>query len=746
MSAAASDAIASESTGSADLQELRRPIRSGLCLVVLSLTWIWIAAEMTVQGVPPRLEPGIPPAIMMVSATVTLLATGLPERWRTGIFLLGMGSALAVGYYLSGNPVWVFYQSLVVSVSLLLAGPAVSAVLAAGLTAFALAASREGSAQSALLVVHALGLLWATLAISWLSSTNLYTVLRWAMESQARAWRTATEVTRRREQLRRTLDSLRHAHAALSRTTRELEEARLEAEESRRVKARFLSNISHELRTPLNIIVGFAEILCFSPETYGDFPWPASLRDDLMTIWRNAEHLLQMIDDVLDLAQIEAARLPVMPEPTDLGQLIRDTAVTASGLLKDSRLDLRVRLPGHLPMLELDRTRVRQVLLNLINNAVRATREGFIEVSAFASEEQVTVCVRDSGEGIPPDRLEVIFEEFEQVDTSLRRPHQGVGLGLAICRQFIRLHGGRIWAESTPGQGSAFYFSLPLPGRRGAMQPPVPRRAWPQRPQGREDRASVVVLCRDQLVGRVLERHAEEVEVLRATTVEEAASLVRERHPDMVFVAVETTIGASEYSGRPLEEAAAQARELLALAAPAELPALVAGFPTERRAGAALGVEEFLIKPVTPEQVVTVVRRLCGDPGRLLLVDDEADMLALLERIVHKEWPQVETLAVSSGEEALAALDGFRPQAILLDLLMPGMGGVEFLARMKARDMGVHPPVAVVTARGPAQDLSALGQAEMRLIRNAGLTAGEMVRVLESLAKALPARYVGGDA
>jgi CheY-like chemotaxis protein len=172
---------------------------------------------------------------------------------------------------------------------------------------------------------------------------------------------------------------------------------------------------------------------------------------------------------------------------------------------------------------------------------------------------------------------------------------------------------------------------------------------------------------------------------------------------------------------------------------------LVAAFPTERRAGAALGVEELLLKPVTREQVVGAVRRLCGRPIGLLLVDDEPDMLALLERIVRREWPDAEIRVASSGEEALDILEGFRPSVIVLDLLMPGMGGVEFLARLRAKNSAGHPPVAVLTARGPAQDLAALGLSEMRLIRRSSLTAGEMVRVFELVAGALPARYVTRD-
>ncbi len=725
-------------SGADELRELRRPIRTGLCLALVCLSWVWIVFEATSQGAPPRAEPLIPPTLMLLVACAVLVMTGLADTWRTRLFLFGLGASLTVGYHGSGNITWVYYESLVVSVSLLLAGPPTSLVLAAALTAATLGSASLSDSAVALGLAAPLGLTWATVAVSWLSSTNLYTVLRWALDSQGRAWHTADEVNRRREQLRRTLDSLQHAHAALSRTSRELEEARLEAEESRRVKARFVSNISHELRTPINIIVGFAELVCFSPETYGDFDWPPALREDLVTIWRNAEHLLRMIDDVLDLAQIEASRLPITPEPTDLAQLIRDTMVTASGLLKDSGLELRIEVPESIGPLDLDRTRVRQVLLNLINNAVRATRHGFLEVSASVDAELATVTVRDTGQGIPPDRLELIFEEFEQVDTSLRRPHQGVGLGLAICRQFVRLHGGRIWAESVLGEGSAFHFSLPLPNKGTVMLTPSLLHDLPTRARARVERATVVALCRDSLVGRVLERHAERLQVVLAEDVDAAVEAVREHHPQLAFVGVEP--------GTDVRDAVEQAWALTEAARPAELPALVASFPTERRAGASLGVEEFLIKPVTAEQVTGAVRRLCEEPSRLLVVDDEPDMLALLGRILMREWPAAEVVGVSSGEEALAVLDDLRPSVVLLDLLMPEMNGAEFLVRMRARATGPIPPVAVITARGPAEEVAAPGHSELVVVRRGGLGAEELVHLLEALAETLPARYVTGSA
>jgi len=346
----------------------------GLCVTGLAVAWLWTSIAATIEDQPTAIKVLAPPGLLLVACSTCLVLTQAPMRWRCWLFLSGLCGTLSLGYVVAPAPIWAYCGVLAVSIASLLAGPGASFIVAFLLSSVVLGLSQMlPPAAGAVDLYLALGLVCATAVVSWLSSRNLYTVLHWAMYSQARAWETARELRGRRQQLRRTLTSLRNAHAVLARTTRELEDARLEAEEARRVKSRFVSNISHELRTPLNIIVGFAEMLCTSPETYGDPDWPPALREDLFTIWRNAEHLLSMVDDVLDLAQIEAARLPIVPERTDLAQLIRDTLVTASALIRESGLDLRVSLPPKLGDLDIDRTRIRQVLLNLINNAVRFT-------------------------------------------------------------------------------------------------------------------------------------------------------------------------------------------------------------------------------------------------------------------------------------------------------------------------------------------------------------------------------------
>lgn len=717
---------------SGNLEQLRQPILEGICALLIALAWLWWLVAFPEQGYPPVFPVLVPPLLPSLAAVVALVWRRLPMPIRGSILLTGVEATFILAYLWDLNPTWLYYQSLVVIIASLLMGPGVSFLAALAVTVLSAAGLSAAQALSPGLLLPISVLVWATAVVSWLSSRSLYLSLNWSLSSQAQAWRSLDEVQRRREQLRSTLDSLRHAHDALERTTRDLQAATTEAEQARAAKSRFVANISHELRTPLNVIVGFAELLVTSPTTYGDFAWPQGILGDLLTIWRNSEHLLKMIDDVLDLAQIESARFPLMPEPTDLGRLIQETLLASSSLARRAGLELRVDLPEQLPSLSIDGTRIRQVLINLLSNAVRYTASGFVEVRAVCRERSVQVSVRDSGRGIPSDRLEAIFEEFERAGTTFARTDGGAGLGLAISRQFVRLHGGRMWAESTPGVGSTFHFTLPLPTERMAVQPAYARRAWSSVPSSADEERPLLVLCQDPAVGRTLERHLEGKPVVATESLDQARALVTDCHPDALLIACE--------ADARLLTAADDGRLLLESIAPFDLPVLVTTFPTERRASIALQVAEFLIKPVSRQDLLEAVRRTCGSPKRVLVIDDDPDMLRLLGRILCEEWRDCHVVSAASAEEAVDYLSP-RPSVILLDLLMPGINGVQLLSRLEADANTANIPVVVVTARGPAEEAAGLAPGELRLLRRASFSAGDITRILELVSKALPPRY-----
>jgi two-component system sensor histidine kinase/response regulator len=272
--------------------------------------------------------------------------------------------------------------------------------------------------------------------------------------------------------------------------TEELRAALERAQEADRLKGQFLAAISHELRTPLNAIIGFSTVMLDEL----DGPITPMQREDLKSINQNGRFLLHLINELLDLARIEAGKIELEVTSVDLRELIRDTIETVQGLLPSKPIALRLELPPRLPHVHGDADKIRQILLNLLSNAVKFTERGTIAIGAkgvLLSEEQLdltetprngqagpaglpyimrngrrmtpflAISIRDTGIGIANQDIETIFEEFRQVHPG-RKHRRGSGLGLAITRKLIEAHGGRIWVESAPGQGSTFTFTLPL--------------------------------------------------------------------------------------------------------------------------------------------------------------------------------------------------------------------------------------------------------------------------------------------
>jgi signal transduction histidine kinase len=236
---------------------------------------------------------------------------------------------------------------------------------------------------------------------------------------------------------------------------REAAERLREADESKR---RFLSNMSHELRTPLNNIIGFSRLLL---KGIGG-PVSEQQRNDLEIIYQNGQHLLGLINDLLDVSQIEAGLMELRFRETDLGELIRSVMSTASALIRGKDISLRGEISPELPLLQADPSRIRQVLLRLLANAAKFTEEGIILIQAHQTDGQVMVSISDTGIGIAPEDQARIFQRFEQGTLENGRRPNGAGLGLALSKEFVEMHGGTIWAESVLHKGSTFTFTLPI--------------------------------------------------------------------------------------------------------------------------------------------------------------------------------------------------------------------------------------------------------------------------------------------
>ncbi len=254
-------------------------------------------------------------------------------------------------------------------------------------------------------------------------------------------------------------------HLETLRLTEELQQRAEELLELDRLKSGFLANMSHELRTPLNSILGFADVMLMEL----DGPLTPTMNDDLKLIQKNGQHLLHLINDVLDMAKIESGRMNLNPEKFRLQDVLEEVNNITSTLASEKNISLFIEEDSNRDVeIYADNTRIRQVMINLVNNAIKFTDKGRIAIRAIKSDSaSVLITVKDTGLGIPPEKLEDIFQEFTQVDTSSTRKAGGTGLGLPISRRLIEMHGGRLWAESTgvPGEGSTFYVELPIEAR-----------------------------------------------------------------------------------------------------------------------------------------------------------------------------------------------------------------------------------------------------------------------------------------
>ena len=548
----------------------------------------------------------------------------------------------------------------------------------------------------------------------WLILRPLYNLLDIYSRHSLGATKLAEQLRDQRGQLNRTIKDLDASYRLLQQTNHELALARAEADMLRDLRNRFATNLSHELRTPLNVILGFSSLIYRKPELYGQEEWGEKLRRDLGEIQRNAGYLADLVDDVVDLARVDALAMPLRREPADLRALIEETAGIVRSLAEEKGLALVTAYEGELPALSLDPVRVRQVLYNLLTNAIRFTERGSVSVRAVAREEDVLVEVHDTGQGIPPAELSTIFDEFYQVGRPKTGPDAGKGLGLAIAKRLVQLHGGRIWAESEAGHGSTFSFTLPLGEKRGLpfrQSGPLPT------PKARR-KPLVAVLEEDGSIQRYLSRRLEAYEFVHVKEVTELLQLESEGSI--------TALIASR--GLDMQETLQRLRGD---------PLLVeCSLPTARWLFDPGLFSDVLTKPVTASEVIAVVSRLAGqEPAKVLLVDDDRSFVQLVSRMLEAERSDgcavpVRLSSAYNGRDALSRAREERPDVILLDLIMPDLDGFEVAQQLRQDPELASVPLVAVTAATPGEDEVSIKGAFLSLYRKGTFHPGELVQFL----------------
>jgi signal transduction histidine kinase len=291
---------------------------------------------------------------------------------------------------------------------------------------------------------------------------ELYAITQWALSNYSRERRTNEELFEKRLELQKSLKRAEALGDQLKETNHDLEKAKAEADEAKHFRGQFLANMSHELRTPLNAIIGFSETMLQFPIMYDDQALPDAYERDLNQIYNSGRQLLHVINDILDLAKVDAGKLEIHMQEVEAGAIVNAVMSTARGLLGSKTVKLDKEAPDPIPNVWGDESRLRQVLLNLYSNACKYTDEGSIilKITDLPDTNELQFAVQDTGVGISSEYHDKLFQEFQQAKSGGRDPRSGSGLGLAISRQLLELMGGKIWMESAQGKGSTFFFTV----------------------------------------------------------------------------------------------------------------------------------------------------------------------------------------------------------------------------------------------------------------------------------------------
>ncbi len=707
-----------------------------------------------------RLSPKIVLVALLVLQTVLSLAAdylpyGGPTVGETCLGFLALAALCAVAWYLVARReqlarwlaliLWTFglaFTALTLGTPSALSWMALVPVIAVLLISFPAALAVAvvssgivigiGIALGATSVATGVSLLavWGIPGAFYALLHPLYGRIAWLEQHFELARVQLDEVRDGRAAYEQTLEDLTHANRQMVLMTQRVAGLRQVAEEAQKAKTRFVARVSHEFRTPLNMIIGLVELMVTSPEIY-DVTLSPRMREALQVVYRNCEHLSDMVDDVLDLTRIEMDRMALHKERVDLADIIGSAIEAVSPLLAGKCLELRTEVPPEMPLVYCDRTRVEQVVLNLLSNAARHTDEGGITVRIACGDQHVCVSVADTGSGIPSEDVDRIFEPFSQGTAELWRDRGGSGLGLSISKQFVELHGGRMWLESEFGVGTTVFFDLPTnptlgPVARAGHQTPEDW-AWRDRPSRAsfaEAHYSPRFLVCDETgeLESFLAFWSDRIEFITLPNLEHTLGALKESPAHAVLL----NCGDLQ---RLWEE--------IMLLRPAAVATPVIGCSIVRNDGRArsLCVLGHLVKPVRRQDIAAALASVGDRVCRVLVVDDDPDALQLFGEMLRACDSSLEVIAASSGQDALLKLQQAAPDLMLLDLVMPGVDGWQVLEAM-ANGTGVRRvPTFLISAQDPRDQLtrsgfllvSAEGGLSLNAVIELSLTASDLL-------------------
>jgi len=566
-------------------------------------------------------------------------------------------------------------------------------------------------------------------------------VLESGINSMAAALQGAQENLQ--DQIHLATGELRNTLQELEQKNAELEIEREKAYDANQSKSQFLANMSHELRTPLNAIIGYSEMLEEELQEVNDTKYV----DDILKINSAGKHLLSLINDILDLSKVEAGKMNVFLETTEIAAICEYTVATIQPLAERNKNRLILDCPTDIGEMYSDVTKIRQVLFNLLSNACKFTQHGEVTLSVRREKKSdgdwIVFSVSDTGIGMSEKHMQNLFEAFSQADATISRDYGGTGLGLAICKRFTELMGGQLTAESKQGKGSMFRLQLPAEIKNQAItslpivspvsalakytEDAVSARLGSAPGNDRRERLSRVLVIDDDetvhdMLSRLLSKEGFLIDI--ADDGESGFNKALESKPDVIVLDVlmpgmDGWDVLTRLKNNPETET---------------IPVVMLTMVDDRSKGYTLGVTDYIYKPVDREKLVTALTRCVryGDTAPILIVDDDAAQRDMLKRTLEKDgW---ETIRAHNGRAALEAVRTRTPSLIILDLMMPEMDGFELIHTLRKNPDTREIPVVVLTA----MDLSRADQAMLAnnttgILRKGASSRDELLKIVKDL-------------
>ena len=474
-----------------------------------------------------------------------------------------------------------------------------------------------------------------------------------------------------------------------ARLYREAQIAKANAEEANNAKSTFLSTVSHELRTPLTSVLGFAKIIKKRLESR-IFPLVESddakvtktigqVSENLGVVISEGERLTQLINDVLDLAKIEAGKIEWHMETVNMADIVERAVSSTSALFQKKAIPMRQEVEEKLDLLTGDRNKLIQVVINLLSNAIKFTDEGEVVCKVYQENGELIVSVSDTGIGIAPEDQTQVFDKFKQVGDTLTDKPQGTGLGLPICKEIVEHHGGRIWVESELGKGSTFLFSLPTqsserrdtPVKLDELVSQLQHQIkWTPLEENGSD-CTILVVDDDPPIRSLLRQELSEIgyNIREAENGRAAIESIREQKPDLIILDVMMP----EMNG--FDVAAVLKNDPATM----DIPIIILSIVQDKQRGYRIGVDRYLTKPINTEKLFTEISGLLSQgksSKKVLVVDEDASAVKTLAKVLQAQGYSV---AESNGEELVERAKSMKPDIIILNSMLENQETVKTL-------------------------------------------------------------------